>query len=122
MLCLGCTSTTQVQAGRHDQFRNALVDTCRLIQKSEFDQARSRLSASRSLAMDSQQRAKVDDLERMISGAEAMHSGIPSSAADSWLAIDNVDLKQQVVDLNMSRGIDLNAMASDEDHVQEKKP
>ena len=111
MFCGGCAGTTHVKTGRHDQFRNSLVETCRLIQISEFDQARSHLLDARSLAMDNHQISKVGDLEGIIRGAEAMQSGNPSLAADCWLEIRDENLKRQLVDLGMRRGIDLRAIA-----------
>ena len=107
----GCTSTTQVKTGRHDQFRNSLVETCHLIQMSEFDRAKESLADSRSLAMNDRQLSKVDDLQRILQGAEAMHSGNPSFAADAWLGIRDVKLKQQFIDLGIGKGIDLKAIA-----------
>ena len=112
MIVGGCTSTTQVRTGRHDQFRNSLVETCQLIQMSEFDRAEVSLANSRTLAMNERQRSKMEDLQRILQGAQAMHSGNPSSAAEVWLEIQDVKLKQQFVDLGMEKGIDLKAVAN----------
>ncbi|MBG84715.1 MAG: hypothetical protein CMJ40_09235 [Phycisphaerae bacterium] len=110
-ICGGCGSTTQVRTGRHDQFRNALVETCHLIRMSEFERAQERLDDSRSLAMNDRQVEKVDDLQRVLQGSRAMDSGDPSSASDAWLAIRDVKLKQQFVDLSIEKGINLKALA-----------
>lgn len=118
----GCTSTTQVKTGRHDQFRNSLVETCHLIQMSQFDRAKVSLSDSRSLAMNDRHISKVDDLQRILRGAESMHSGNPSSAAEVWLEIRDVNLKQQFVDLGIEKGIDLKAIADAGTRERRLKP
>ncbi|MDG2423379.1 MAG: hypothetical protein P8M22_05315 [Phycisphaerales bacterium] len=112
-LLSGCASVTHVQAGRHDQFRNALVDSCHSIQISEFQTARRQLDQARNLAQGQQQRQKVMDLEHMLDGAKALHDGHPRKAATAWLAIRNTALRQQVVGLADAEGINLIALAED---------
>ena len=121
-ICMGCASTTQVGRGRHDQFRDSLVESCRLIQSSEFERAQRQLDHSRSLAMDDHQLAKVEDLQRILQGSQAMDEGDPSSAADAWLTVRDVGLKRQLVDLGVQKGIDLRALAEVAGHEGGMKP
>jgi hypothetical protein len=117
----GCASITQVEAGRHDRFRNALVESCRSIKTSDFPAARGHLLQAGSLARGDEQIAKVTDLKLICVGAEAMNSGRPVQAADSWLAIQNPSLKNQLVGLAHEEGIDLIVLAATRQPDQEVK-
>ena len=114
----GCASVTQVKAGQHDRFRNALVESCRSIQNADFQAARGHLRQADSLAQNRQQAAKVDDLKMICSGAEALNAGEPRQAARAWLAVQNASLKNQLVVLADEEGINLVALAAD--HTQEE--
>ncbi|MCH2134235.1 MAG: hypothetical protein MK116_10835 [Phycisphaerales bacterium] len=111
-LLAGCASTTHVKAGQHDQFRDALVDSCRAIQASDFAAARRHLDHANDLTGDLEQAGKVADLELVLVGAEAMNSGQPEVAARSWLAIRDRSLKQQLVALARAEGIDIVALSA----------
>ena len=110
-LC-GCASVTQVEAGRHDRFRNALVESCRSIKASDFQAARGHLRQASTLANGHEQTAKVTDLRLVCNGAEALNAGRPREAASSWLAIQDRSLKNQLVGLAHEEGIDLMMLAS----------
>ncbi|MEE2907874.1 MAG: hypothetical protein VX527_08585 [Planctomycetota bacterium] len=115
----GCVSVTHVQAGRHDQFRNALVDSCRSIQASDFHAARDHLDDAQSLARGPEQAAKVVDLGLMLDGAESLHEGRPQEAANSWLSIRDRSLKGQVIALADAQGIDIYAISQAQNNRQE---
>ena len=110
-LC-GCASVTQVEAGRHDRFRNALVESCRSIKAGDFQAARGHLRQASSLARGNEQSAKIADLELVCQGAEALHAGRPGEAAASWLAIQDIQLKNQLIELAREEGINLMVLAS----------
>jgi hypothetical protein len=118
----GCASVTQVEAGRHDRFRNALVESCRSIKTSDFPAARGHLRQASSLARGDEQIAKVTDLKLVCRGAEAMNSGRPADAADSWLAIQDSSVKNQLVGLANEEGIDLVVLATARQASEEVKP
>lgn len=115
----GCASVTHVQAGRHDQFRNALADSCRSIQASDFGSARDHLDTARSMARGPEQTAKVVDLGLMLDGAESLHEGRPQEAANSWLSIHDRSLKRQVIALADAQGIDIYAVSQTRNNRQE---
>ena len=110
-LAPGCASTTQVKAGAHDQFRNALVESCRAVNMGELHAAELHLSEARALATSPQHAAKVADMELVLSGAQAMNNGHPREAARAWLAIRDRSLKNQVISLAEDEGIDLFVLA-----------
>ena len=109
----GCATTTQIKAGAHDQFRNALVESCSAANDGDLVTAQAHLDVARGLAKNAKHAAKVDDLQRVIGGAAAMNAGRPQEAARSWLAIQDRRLRKQMVSMASQEGLDLQTLADD---------
>lgn len=97
----GCQSTgsqawEELRAGRYQNFQTNLTLTTEAINAGELAQAREHLKGTERLASSAAQRRKVQSLEQLIDGAEALRDGDPDKARIAWAQIEEPRLRREV--------------------------
>jgi hypothetical protein len=100
ILLAGCATTTPKQAGPGEVDNQAFIDhltlTAQAINAGDLDKAKARLGRARAATVTPQDVQKVDGLEYLIVGAEALRSGDPESARTAWGKIEEPHLRREV--------------------------
>ena len=99
------TAITGCQAPQ--AFQQSLTQATQDISQGQLDSARSSLMHARSLASGPRDRQKVDDLNAIVDGAQAMISGRATSAAQAWSRVQDPDLRKQIQREANAMGLDL---------------
>ncbi|MHC5004190.1 MAG: hypothetical protein ACYTJ0_13830 [Planctomycetota bacterium] len=94
----GCQSAskTDLQAARQRAFERRLTGTTQALHEGDLVEARAQLEQAAANVSTKSQRRKVESLEMLIAGAEALMSGDPASARAEWSRIEDPNLKQEV--------------------------
>lgn len=99
ILLTGCATTPQ-QAGPGEAENQAFIDhltlTTQAINAGDLDKAKARLGRARAATVTSRDVQKVDGLEHLIVGAEALRSGDPDAARSAWAKIEEPHLRREV--------------------------
>ena len=88
-------SAAQAQALERE-FHEQLVATTEAIKAAELDLARSHLVEARLAAFRPAHKEKVESLDRLIDGAQALLDGDPSTARVEWSRITDAQLNDEV--------------------------
>ncbi len=109
---LGCASARSKNE-RNDairaEFRDRLVLACEAINRSDLEQATEHVDAARERAVGAEAELKVESLEHVIAGAEALRAGDVEATRDAWSRIEDPALQREVRASARLIGIDLPA-------------
>ena len=96
----GCATTPRAQTESavtsHQAFRDQLALTTQAINAGDLDEAKLRLSRTRTTVTTPRQVEKVGGLEMLIVGAEALRAGDPDGARAAWAKIEEPKLRREV--------------------------
>ena len=106
----GCASPpnadTAAVASRN-RFQEPLAASTRAIAAGDLDKARQYLVQARAAAADHHQQVKVDSVEHLIDGTEALMVGDPDRARTAWAQIEEPHLSREVRHKARLIGIDV---------------
>ena len=80
----------------HHQFQEPLRASTQAIAAGDLEQARQYLGQARAVAADHDQQVKVDSVEHLIAGTEALMLGDPDRAMTAWAQIEETHLSREV--------------------------
>ncbi len=106
----GCAATPGVEQSEveaYRQFKEQLTLSTQAINAGDLEQARTHLKGASSAATRSEQVQKVQSLDRLITGAEALRSGDPERARSEWSRIEETDLAREVRHKARLMGLDV---------------
>ncbi len=95
---VGCSSTSvdpQAEAARWEYQEQLLLAT-QAVNSTDLEQARVHVEKARARAFNFEQQRKVDSLERLIAGAEALREGDAARARAEWAQIEDPALNREV--------------------------
>ncbi len=94
----GCAATPSAEQSAADyrQFSEQLNLSTLAINAGDLEQARVSLKAAASSATRPAQKQKVQSLDHLIAGAEALRSGDPEGARNEWSRIEEANLAREV--------------------------
>ncbi len=99
-LSFGCQSAYKTSitedAARRQSFQEQLVLSTQAINAGDLVQARSHLNDAAAWAVGPSEEQKVDGLERLITGAEALLAGQADEAQLQWAEIEDPQLSEEV--------------------------
>ena len=99
VVLIGCHSSAKIDhdaAARSDRFQEQLTWSTQAINAGDLEQARVHLDEARAAASNSKERQKVESLDKLIVGAEALMEGDPARARAEWSWIDEPHLSREV--------------------------
>ena len=99
MNCIVCVTSVPDTASvitDDGAFREKLTLTAQSINAGDLDTARLQLTRTRATVATPRQLQKVDDLELLIVGAEALREGKPDGARTAWGQIEEPHLRREV--------------------------
>ena len=94
--CHSIATIDHEATARSDRFQEQLAWSTQAINAGDLEQARAHLEAARDAASSSKERQKVDSLDKLIVGAEALMEGDPARARSEWSWIDEPNLSREV--------------------------
>ncbi len=100
------TADTAAVTSRH-RFQEPLTASTQAISAGDLEQAKHYLSQARAVAADHDQQVKVDSLEHLIAGTEALMVGEPDRARTAWSQIEEPRLSREVRHKARLIGIDV---------------
>ncbi len=106
----GCASPPTADTAAIDsrnRFQEPLTASTRAIAAGDLEQARQYLGQARAVAVDHQQQVKVDSIEHLIAGTEALMVGDPDRARTAWAQIEEPHLSREVRHKARLIGIDV---------------
>jgi hypothetical protein len=80
----------------HQAFRDQLARTAQAVNAGDLEEAKSQLRQARSSTTTTRQAQKVEGLEQLIAGAEALRAGDPEGARSAWARIEEPHLRREV--------------------------
>ena len=89
------------------QYRDGLVLSTQAINAGDLDQARVHLEGARAAITNAKQERKVDAMDRLIAGTEALRDGNPALAKAEWSRIEERRLRREVTYRAHMIGIDV---------------
>jgi hypothetical protein len=100
ILLTGCATAMPDQGGLGAIDNQAFIDhlmlTTEAINAGELDTAKARLGRARAATATTHDVQKVDGLEHLIAGAEALRAGNPDGARSEWAQIEEPRLRREV--------------------------
>ncbi len=106
----GCASPPAADTAAiadRDRFQEPLTASTRAIVAGDLEQARQYLGQARAVAADHHQQVKVDSIEHLITGTEALMVGDPDRARAAWAQIQEPHLNREVRHKARLIGIDV---------------
>ncbi len=100
------TADTAAVASRN-RFQEPLAASTRAIAAGDLEQARQYLGQASAVAADHHQQVKVDSIEHLIAGTEALMVGDPDQARTAWAQIEEPHLSREVRHKARLIGIDV---------------
>lgn len=101
LLMTGCHSSKA--------FHTSIQQATRDISDGRLDAARLEIDQADRLASDSSEQQKVEDLNSIVDGAEAMINGDPEAANAAWSSIHDDELRWQLEQEARSAGLAVNS-------------
>ena len=99
-LLIGCQSAYKTSItndlARRQQFQEQLVLSTEAINAGDLEQAREHVRDAASWAVGPSEEQKVDSLEKLIAGAEALLAGEADEAQRQWAQIEDRELSAEV--------------------------
>jgi hypothetical protein len=109
-LLVGCQARPSVDVSAETlrwEYQEQMILATRAIQADRLEQAKVHLAAARAKAFTFHQERKVESLERLIAGAEALRSGNGEAAREHWARIADPTLNSEVRSKAKLIGIDV---------------
>lgn len=91
----------------HNRFQEPLTASTQAINAGDLELAKQYLGQARAAATDDGQKVKVDSLDHLITGTEALMAGDPDSARAAWSQIREPHLSREVRHKARLVGIDV---------------
>jgi hypothetical protein len=80
----------------HQAFRDQLARTTQAVNAGDLEEAKTQLRQARAATTTSRQVQKVQGLQHLIAGAEALRAGDPQGARTAWARIEEPHLRREV--------------------------
>jgi hypothetical protein len=106
----GCATTPNADTAAiasHNSFQEPLTASTQAIVTGDLEQARHYLGQARAVAVDHDQQVKVESVEHLIAGTEALMVGDPDRARTAWAQIQEPHLSREVRHKARLIGIDV---------------
>ncbi len=106
----GCASppiADTAAVASHNRFQEPLTASTRAIAAGDLEQARQYLGQARAAAANHHQQVKVESIEHLIAGTEALMVGDPDRARTAWAQIEEPHLSREVRHKARLIGIDV---------------
>ena len=106
----GCATTPNADTAAiasHNRFQEPLTASTQAIAAGDLEQARQYLGQARAVAADHDQQVKVESVEYLIAGTEALMVGDPDRARTAWAQIQEPHLSREVRHKARLIGIDV---------------
>ena len=118
ILLTGCATAVPDEAGLGEIDNQAFIDhltlTTEAINAGDLNKAKARLGRARAATVTAHDVQKVDGLEYLIAGAEALRSGNPDRARNEWARIEEPRLRREVRHKARLIGLEVPMLSVDE--------
>jgi len=118
ILLTGCAAAMPDEGGLGGVDNEAFIDhltlTTEAINAGDLDKAKARLGRARAATATAHDVQKVDGLEQLIAGAEALRSGDPEGARSAWAKIEEPRLRREVRHKARLIGLEVPVLSVDE--------
>jgi hypothetical protein len=118
ILLTGCATAIPDEGGLNEIHNEAFIDhltlTTEAINAGDLDQAKARLGRARAATATARDVQKVDGLEHLIAGAEALRSGNPEGAKSAWAQIEEPRLRREVRHKARLIGLEVPVLSADQ--------
>jgi len=92
----GCQTGSRGPTEGQLRFQEHLVECTKAVNAADLEEARVHLGRARAKAATPQEHQKVQSLEHLIRGAQALLEGDAAGAGDAWNRIEDESLQDQV--------------------------